>query len=256
MNLSGLFHVSPQALVPRPPRMVTADYRQQAGRGSMAGPFVTGLQGRRMTAHLCEPFFLRGRRSYLERAILMSLVLAGLGLAAGWTTYFAVVGNGPDNFEGPMGFVWSLTSAFFVYGPLNRWNGRPWWVTLAQVPISFVSICWFSHWLEPLTVPGMHGTWEFVFGFFAVLIVNGALLARWTKPHLIAYVTFLAGGLIPIVIAIVIGSPDQVPVPLIRPDLRAAFVFAAIFGNWYVALLVCWGIPFWQAPEDRVADAA
>lgn len=210
-----------------------------------------------MPVPLREPFFLRGRHLPLQRAVVMSLVLGGLGVAAGWIVHFSVIGNGPGGFEIVMGVMWSLTSAVLVYGPLNYWNRRPFWMTVLTIPVSFSSIYLFTRWLEPLTVPGQHGDWEFAVGFLSVLAVNGALLVRLTRPHLIAYAAFVLGGLIPIAMAIVVENPGEaLPFAGMPLRYRTSFVLAALFGNWYVALMALWGIPFWSPPipDPRLSE--
>jgi len=207
-----------------------------------------------MSLPLREPFFLRGRQLPMERAVIMSLVIGGLGLVAGWLVLFAVAANGPGQFEIVMGVVWSATSAALVYGPLNFWNRRPWWVTLATIPVSFASIYLLARWLAPLTEPGRRGSWEFAIGFLPVLIVNGALLVRRSRLHVMAWIAFVLGGSIPIATAMLISIPPNVPVMSGMPDVyQKGFVLAAVFGNWYVALLALWGVPFWWPPGNDAA---
>jgi hypothetical protein len=86
-----------------------------------------------MATSFREPFFLRGRKSVLLRAILISLVLAGLSSAAAWIimgAYCAAL-RYPTAMRQVFGswiglpLALSMTSfAILIVGPLNHWRRR------------------------------------------------------------------------------------------------------------------------------------
>lgn len=80
-----------------------------------------------MSIPLCEPFYLRGRKSLLQRAVLMSLVLGTVGYAAGacWAVAIHVlISSGLDSLSYAYHVpVYSGTAAVALY-VVGCWYGR------------------------------------------------------------------------------------------------------------------------------------
>lgn len=202
-----------------------------------------------MTVPLREPLFLRGRTSVLQRAVIMSLVLAGLTAAAAWiVAVIAVVSRPLVGSPVAMYFVvpaaWAVTSALLVYGPLHRWNQRPPSWTLAALPVGFVLMFFFTYWMRngPRHLrPEIHLT----LGFFGVLAGSGLLLVRSHRLHVLAYLVSICGAVLPALVILLIKSPTSITIPGFTQTMSQGVVYAILFGTWFGAPTIPWSIPFW-----------
>ncbi|HTN03576.1 MAG TPA: hypothetical protein VL132_16920 [Planctomycetaceae bacterium] len=206
-----------------------------------------------MTALLREPFFLRGRTSVLQRAVLMSLVLGGLAAIASWIvagTTVAVLG--PSESSLAISITWGLTAAIFIHAPIQHWNGRSWWrLLIVAVPISAAALYIALYITKDRPHSNLWRTFNLVLGFTALLIINGAPLVRRQRLHLVAYAVSALGGIVPALIVVSVDDPGQIPLPGIPEMAKVAIVLAAIFGGLLAALSIPWGLPFWWPPADR-----
>jgi hypothetical protein len=202
---------------------------------------------------LREPFFLRGRKSVLQRAVLISLALGGLTAAAAWivaavTVFFDSLGI-RDSMIYSIPPAWGLASALLIYAPLNYWNRRSWLWTLAAVPAGALFLLIFLIWMNG-------GASQFgeelsaAIGFFGVLLASGLLQVRARPLHVVAYALSVAGAVLPSLVIITLDNPGRLTIPGFTPDMIRAVVFAILFGSWFGALSIPWGIPFWWPPND------
>jgi len=206
---------------------------------------------------LREPFFLRGRTSVLQRAVIMSLVLGGLTAIVGWIVAVAVVAMGPGASPFLPSLVWGITAALLLYGPLHFWNGRSWRFTLLTIPGSTASLYCFIMFVDHYAQRYVDRTTAMIVGLTGFLLVNGILLFRFSRWHIIAYVASLVGGTIPAAIVFSIKDVGQLAIPGVPEEIKVAIVLAAFLGCLFGALAIPWGLPFWRPQEpDSPAEQA
>ncbi|WLD13310.1 hypothetical protein [Planctellipticum variicoloris] len=205
-----------------------------------------------MTASLPlrEPFFLRGRKSILQRAVIMSLVLGGLTAIVGWIVAAAVVAMGPGESPFLPSLIWGITAALLLYGPLHFWNGRSWRFTLLAIPVSTASLNGFIMFVDHYAQRHVDRTTAMIIGLTGFLLVNGILLIRLSRWHIIAYVASLAGGAVPAAIVFSISDVGQLAIPGVPEEFIVAIVLAAFLGSLFGALAIPWGLPFWWPPAE------
>lgn len=209
-------------------------------------------------APLREPFFLRGRKSVLQRAVIISCVLGTLTAAAAWIVAAATItaswafGNDSMYFSIPVS--WGFASALLIYGPLNSWNRRTWHWTAAAVPVGMLLLFLFIAWMRD----GDHGPYSeavrSTIGFFLVLLVSGLLQIRPRILYVAAYLASILGAAVPGLVMVLIDHPGRLRIPGFTQEMMEGIVFAALFGGWFGALSIPWGLPFWWPPE-RVSPA-
>lgn len=154
-----------------------------------------------MAVQLREPFFLHGRRSILQRAIMISSVLTGLAALAGWGIAATLVVSGQTNhsrsaigwyFAFPV--AWSVISVLFVHGPLNAWNGRSWIWTVLALAVGLLLMLQFAVWIDhPYRIGQSHRT---LLPILVVHIASGLLQVRLSRLHLVAYLFSILGAIL------------------------------------------------------------
>ncbi len=207
-----------------------------------------------MSLPLREPFFLRGRKSVLQRAVIMSLVLGGMAAFASWIVAgTAVAVLGPSDSSLAISVVWGLAAAIFIHAPIQFWNGTSWRLrTIVAIPINAAALylCVFTTSYESLRQLGR--TFNVNFAIAVLLLINGAQLVRPLRLHIIAYVGSVLGGIVVAAIALAINDPTQIQIPLPGvPDIvELALTLAAVYGSLFGALAIPWGLPFWWPPQE------
>lgn len=224
----------------------------------MIGHLFLVLRAVTMPVPLREPFFLRGRKSVPQRAVIMSCVLAALTAIAGWLLAFAIqatdhYGLAVQNLA--VSAAWGVTSGLFLYGPINYWNRRSWLWTVGSIPPAIALLALWSIWSQPgpSHVPD---TTRMTQGFFGVLAGSGFLLMRATRLHWFAFAISVAGGVIPAVAFVAVGHVNNSVIPGISYEAAGVIASAALFGGWFGALAIPWGLPFWWPPETEQPPAA
>lgn len=213
-----------------------------------------------MSPALREPFFLRGRNSPLQRAILMSLVLAGLSSAAAWivTGAYCTAFWSPTAMRRVFGdwiglpFALAMTSfAILIVGPLNHWRKREWLWTGPAVPLSFAMAIPFGILLAGGEHPLLNGKapaaeLATVLATFAVIPcfpLLPLLQRRWRDAGTLSLA--ILGS---VVVGLLVVQLMRAGV-LARFDIRnmtgSAFLKAGLISLWFAALSIPWGIPFW-----------
>ncbi len=238
-----------------------------------------------MAIPLREPFFLRGRRSVLLRAIWTSLALGMIGGSAGLAAelFYLLLGlmlQGSDEdvmrlvfssaaislatVAGIPYFVWRGSSArgiatragcimLIAAGPMLTENALLWGLLdLANQQLD----AWKSgvEWGEMLIVPV-----EVMFGLTLLWLAWSAACFHRSRSWLL---TFLASGLsIPFWILSAVASlyspnlasrwlPDEVTMIL------AIVTQLSIPGQFFTLLMIPWGVPFWWPPEIKLPPQA
>ncbi len=210
---------------------------------------------------LREPVFLRGRKSVLHRAILISLVLGALTAAAAWivaaTTVLIDRSGSSDLMYVTMPLSWGLASALLIYAPLNYWNRRSWLWSLTAAPVGAGLLLLFLYWMKDGGARQFGGEELGAgIGFFGVLLVSGLLQYRRRRLHAIAYLLSVAGAIFPTMVMVLIPGPGSLRIPGLTSEMIRGIVFAALFGGWFGALSIPWGLPFWWPPEDDASSPA
>lgn len=206
-----------------------------------------------MPVQLREPFFLHGRRSVLQRAILMTLVLTGLAMTAAWMLQVgAVLSLRMPYFAGRLydHLSWGVVLTAIIYGPLGFWNCRPWWFSLLAMSVAVSTSYTMLH--LPFGPDPNFGRdyvgvpWEVVWP-----LVSGGLLFRPSQSHAIAFIASLVCTPQAAKLATMI---DQM-LPL--DSLSGPFywhvrwaTFAAWSAFFFCGMFVPWGIPFWWPPKS------
>ncbi len=216
-----------------------------------------------MTVPLREPFFLRGRKSVVQRAVIMSCVLGTLAAVAAWSMGLAAMLAG--DYSAPplieyMGrpIAWCLATSLFIYGPLNAWNGRSAWWTFASASAGFLLMfigCFYFHFSENRlgeefrTLTGNRGT-------LSITTWSGLLQVRFHRLHLLAYLSTILAAAFPLAIGLLLATPG-IPRFIPRPPWvpHEAVTAAAFFGSWFAALSIPWGLLFWWPPERNTLTA-
>lgn len=214
-----------------------------------------------MTASLPlrEPFFLRGRKSVLQRAIIMSCVLGGLTAAAGWISAIAEVALFQLTAPIPIPLlVICLAAAILVHGPLHWWNRRSWLWTLAAVPICLLLLLLLSAWLRlGRDALGARSRELIVnLGILGVIAGSGLLQIRFRRLHLLAYVVSLLGVLLPAAVPVILPDPSALALPGFTNEMVRGLALAILYGSCFGALSLPWGIPFWWPPADDESSRA
>ncbi len=211
-----------------------------------------------MPLELREPFFLRGRNSVLQRAVLMSCVLAGLTAVAGWLAAATIVVLdrtigvlGPETANFMAAFAFGCTTTVLLHAPLNFWNRRSWRWSLISIPfltaVFYVFLKWFRY--NSGLPPELHLPLGFLFAIGAA----GLLQLRPQRRHVLAYLLSVGSAAVPTLCFLLISPPDRIRIPALPPEMTRAVVYAIMFGGWFAALSIPWGLPFWWPPEERAS---
>lgn len=204
-----------------------------------------------MPLELRDPCFLRGRKSVLQRAIIMSLALGGLTAAAAWIAAIADVAIFPVSAPVAM-FVICLAIALPLHGPLHVWNRRSWLWTVAAIPSCFALALLLNVWGRlGRDILGTRSQ-ELVgnLGILGVVAGSGLLQIRLRRLHLLAYVISLLAVLLPIAVLAILRDPSALAVPGFTNQMVRGLALAILYGSCFGALSLPWGIPFWWPPAD------
>ena len=207
-----------------------------------------------MPLPLREPFFLQGRTSVVQRAVIMSLVLGGLAAVPGWIV--ALVAAAYPHGGVVLAIVWGLTVPVLICGPLNYWNCRPVWVTVVSVPLTLFVLRAFIVWMESVasTIGDVAGM---AIGIPLVQLALGTLQVRLSRLHLVAWLISCLGAAPPVLILYAAGhNPERTRMMGVSSEVWVLFLIAGLMTSWLCALSIPWGIPFWWPPERTSPLAA
>lgn len=206
-----------------------------------------------MSFPLREPFFLSGRKSVLQRAVMISCVLGGLAtLAAVCVASVDLLYHRVVSSSGGAELVafWAAAS-LLIYGPLNYWNSRSFRSTVAAALVFLIALSLFVVWMaiSPKTSESAQAL-SFAVGFVATIVISGYPLADDERLDRIAYFASLVVALpASVLAATLLAHGDEVfgatPV-LIRRFMGVTVLSLCFFGP----LAIPWGILFWWPPES------
>ena len=204
-----------------------------------------------------EPYFLQGRTSVIQRAVLMSMVLFGLTAIAGWVVAMATFASGRHFVMWVLPPAWGLATGLLVYGPLHYWNRRNALWTVAAVLMGIMLQNWFIHLMRDQEFRWLSKTSREAMGFAMLLAGGGLLQVRCTRLHAVAYLLSVGAAIFPLAITTWIDNPGNLGRSNLGFSVPAAIAlpmaYAALFGTWMAALAVPWGLPFWWPPTSVAA---
>ena len=223
-----------------------------------------------MPLPLREPFFLKGRTSVVQRAVIMSLVLGGLACSGGWCVTgiativtLGLLGASYYDQEVICG-AWCVLYVGLIYAPLNFWNRRSVAWTLFAVPIHFSAMHVFmtmaaeALW-RPIAggLPYPEGLYrpEAEIGrvIFGTTLFLGLLNVRPTWAYGVSYCVSGLAAVLPALSAAVCLGLAGAHFRDLQPETIGSLQLATFVSTWMAALAVPWGIPFWwsrQVPES------
>lgn len=220
-----------------------------------------------------EPFFLRGKHKWLIRAIWMSLALGGIGFVAG-TVWFVGAQILMAGLNGILAEEWALLIFSGTAGlafaainiPYSRWLGRAWkevvlrsaWLVAATsmpwLAVPFVETAdtaWYD-WLEG-TLKAFGDIPPEYFGLFIVpwLGWSAAQFRLARSWPLMAGLSLLCVPLMMLMLDFVEQLSKLYGTWLAGQPFSQVLEMVTIFslgGQFFAALLIPWGIPFWRPP--------
>lgn len=213
-----------------------------------------------------EPWFLHGRRSVLQRAVLISVALAFLAMLATWAAivvgvaiFFgpaAAFGNSPLG----MACVMGLASSLIMGLPLQRGFQRERIQALQRtigMGLTTATVFWIGLEVEPrllAATPPDHWvtlSWMSVCAISYAFVFN-AWLPRSVGRNWVAGLTstFLP-ALLPWFLFPLERGFQQLYVWFGAPELARTIALACLWGLPNMAILVPWGSPWWQAPPEE-----
>lgn len=221
-----------------------------------------------------EPWFLEGRRSVLQRAILTSVVLAGLGFLAGlvWLAAAVIlVSIIPLPFQTTVfvfGFTGSVALALVVAVPYLHYRE-----TLTELSVARVcNLIFFTAVLSgvsailspPMTestshahdVPWLWIPFAHLMQFVLIWLVWCVVMIRpswsWLFMSGLSACSLLA---VPCLIFVLETAMNRrsAPFPQFVQQTLITALSTTITSQFLVILVVPWGIPFWFPPERKPA---
>lgn len=224
-----------------------------------------------------EPWFLEGRRSVLQRAILTSVVLGGLGFLAGlvWLAETIVLSS-IEELEGAafvfaFGVTGSLALSLTVAAPYQLWNGKSSGRTIACV-IFFVNVAailsvataGFSTLAKNSTPDVVSHSDDATFWlriavtylpqFVSIWLAWCAALYRRSWGWLIMC-GLSACSLVALPVSIyayeVVMNQSKEQFPLQFREIFARTFWATLTSQFFALLMIPWGIPFWFPPDRQ-----
>lgn len=231
-----------------------------------------------------DPWFLQGRTSVLQRAILTSLVLGGLGFLAGlvWLAEIIVL-TSIEELEGAafviaFGVTGSLALSLTVAAPYLLWNGKSSGRTIACV-IFFVNVAailsvataGFSTLAKNSTPDVVSQSDDAAFWlriavtylpqFVSIWLAWCAALYRrsWGWLIMCGLSACSLGALSVLVYAYEVVMNQRIgQFPLQFREIFARTFWATLTSQFFALLVIPWGIPFWFPPprEPAPVDAA
>ncbi len=226
-----------------------------------------------------EPWFLEGRRSVLQRAVLMSLVLGGLGFVAGigWLVGVMVLINLIPAFDEAMLVVFGGTGCLALGGavaiPYSRWLSHPPAGTALRVVglvvcgallaslVSSLMVLVESVDSEIMSPDEYSNRWlripiEYLLLFGAIWLAWSVAFVRrsWMWP-LMAGLSAASILLLPVLIFGMDASTTHLIgwLPLEVQQILAIASGVTVGGQFFALLVIPWGIPFWFPPERNPA---
>lgn len=211
-----------------------------------------------MPQPLREPFFLWGRTSVVQRAVIMSVVLGGLTGAAGWlvglSVWLMLHLDRVTHFDQIFCVSWAIAVTALVYAPLNYWNRRSVLWTLATLPATYITV-FLAHLLFDKSGPE-NAAIKATISFVGVALVTGLLQLRSRKLHRVAYATSVLGAAVPILLVFGLGRAVLMQTLGLSENLAVVIQLAMMVGGWLCSLAIPWGIPFWWPQEQEAAEEA
>ena len=200
-----------------------------------------------MPLPLREPFFLQGRTSVVQRAVIMSAVLGGLACIAGWGFAIATVVTNAE-WRWLAALVSGPTAVIIcVDAPLNYWNCQSPFRTREILPVVGLVLLI----LGDLAVNGPGG--DRAMGWIALSILGMNLRhIRGSHEHVNAFAISTLGAIVCAGCSAVIFSRG----PALffgMGTISLALSLAATAVGILVPMSIPWGIPFWWPP--RVPEA-
>lgn len=222
-----------------------------------------------------DPWFLKGRTSVLQRAVLTSVVLGGLGLLAGLAEAIILLNLPPVPFPANvffLGLTDSFSLALIVAVSYLRWSERLaeliatrvfhlmfWTAVLSSV--TAVLLMRTAEVVSYADLPWILSPFAHVLQFTVIWLAWCVAMIRpswnWLFLSILSACSLLALPLTVYGIEVVMNHGN----PQLPPQFQPLFLVAceATFASQFLALLlVPWGIPFWFPPprEPAPVDAA
>lgn len=206
-----------------------------------------------MPLSLREPFFLRGRRSVVQRAVCMSLVLGGLALLASWLMYGTILLTAaaglPTWISTILGPTVAIASILLLYGPLSYWNRRPWWfiafVVPTSVPVAGLTAAAVIQATIDVDNPGWLGL---AAGQALGMGGIGCVLLRRSRAHVTAYIASVLTAPVVAFQLNLLENFDMNSSPVGFIPAIQTIVLVSAYATILCGLSVPWGIPFWWPP--------
>lgn len=213
-----------------------------------------------MPISLREPFFLRGRRSVAQRAVVMSLVLGGLAMLASWLMYGVVISMVTLRVEGWVASILATTagvaSILLVYGPLSYWNRRPWWFIGFVVPVSVALTSLAATTIIQTTIsPDDPGFLGLTAGMVLLMGGIGIVMLRRSRAHLMAFIASVLTAPVAALQMSLIQNYDVSSAPLGMVPMVQTMILVSMYATILFGLSVPWGIPFWWPPSAEQTES-
>lgn len=216
-----------------------------------------------------EPWFLHGRRSVLQRAVLISAALAMCAMTSAWIVTFGYMAfyYGPNPSLGHSEFSFAAFAALsttlcmllplrvgfcqelpsIVRNSLVAWLTTAFvvWICLKLDDQMFHAMSWrnWSWW----TIR----SWISVCGVAYAYAVNLWLPRRVRFAWTSAFVSQLLPPLLPWIILPLEHYLSRPALWVTSPELERTRFLIALWGLPNMAILVPWGLPWWQAPPEE-----
>lgn len=216
-----------------------------------------------------EPFFLRGRRSILQRAVILSLVLGGLSSAAGWIVVLSVCSTFwfPHtirvlfgDFGGLTGVLGTVVGALLIHGPLNHWWRRSWLWTAVAIPLAFplmlpAGIVIFGNESPMLSGKALAvARLQLVAAFAMIAAIQGVPRCSFRWGVCGVWLTSVLGSAIVGLIVVELAASGQLDGFEVRTRSDWGLLSAGLLSLLFAALSIPWGLPFWWPPQ-RTLDS-
>jgi hypothetical protein len=214
-----------------------------------------------------EPWFLRGRRSVLQRAVLISVALAVVAMIATWVAvvgcvvlYFgtvAVFGNSPFEMACVMGLASGLIMGLPLQLGFQKERIQVLWRTIG-LGLTTTAVFWTCLEVEPrLLTVGLSDHWVEL-SWMSVCAISYAFVFNAWLPRSVGrnWVAGLTSTFLPALLPHVLFPLErgfnQLYAWFSAPELARMIVMSCLWGVPNMAILVPWGLPWWQAPPEEV----
>ena len=209
-----------------------------------------------------EPFFLKGRTSVVQRAVMMSLVLGGLACVAAFllATVSQHTFDMNDAFS-TADIAWGILVGAILFAPLNYWNCRSVILTISAAMTGVLFQAHIASTVEQLVDPYepmtsssvlLHTTEYVAIVCTSYQVYSGLLLIRFTRIHVAAFVVAITASILPATYILLCDSVEAYRA-LMATGIPMWLV-NSLYDTWNYAANLCtmfipWGIPFWWPPE-------